>query len=79
MTGNGGGHGASLGSWIACLIIIIGFVLGGVALVVWNWPMFWAGVGVIVLGCIVARASNIMDDVTEYGGGTAGGDPEPSS
>ena len=79
MTGNGGGHGASWGSWIACLIIIVGFVLGGVALIIWNWPMFWVGVGVIVVGAIVARAANIMEDVTEYGGGGSGRDPEPST
>jgi hypothetical protein len=79
VTGNGGGHGASVGSWIACLIIVVGFVLGGVALVIWNWPMFWISVGVIVVGAIVARAANIMEDVTEYGGGGSGGDPEPST
>jgi hypothetical protein len=78
VTGSGG-HGASMGSWIACLIMVIGFTLGGVALIIWNWPMFWASVGVIVLGLVVAKASNIMEDVTEYGGGGAGGDPEPSS
>ena len=76
MTDNGGGHGASTGSWIACLIIVVGFVLGGVALVIWNWPLFWISVGVIVVGVVVARAAHIMDDVTEYGGGGAGGDPE---
>jgi len=79
VTGNGGGHGASMASWIACLIMVIGFILGGVALIVWNWPMFWVGVGVVVVGVIVARAANIMEDVTEYGGGSTGGDPEPSS
>ena len=69
MAGNAGaGHGASIGSWIACLIIIAGFAVGGVALIVWNWPMFWIGVGVVVLGCVVARAVNIMDEVLEYGG-----------
>jgi fatty acid desaturase len=76
----GGGHGASIGSWVACLVIIAGFAVGGVAMVVWNWPMFWAGIGVIVVGCVMARAVHIMDDVTEYGGGqSAGGDPEPST
>ena len=79
MTDNGGGHGASMGSWIACLVIIIGFTVGGVALIYWNWPTFWVGVGVVVLGCVIARAANIMEDVTEYGGGGAGGDPEPST
>ena len=77
MAGNAGGHGAKLVSWIACLVILAGFVIGGVALIIWNWPMFWiGGVAVIVLGCIFAAAVNIMDDVTEYGGHGPGGDPQ---
>ena len=79
MAGNaGGGHGASVGSWVACLVIVVGFLLGGIALVVWNWPLFWLSVAIIVIGCIIARASNIMDDVMEYGGGGAG-DPEATT
>ena len=57
-----------MGSWLACGIIIVGFTLGGIALVVWNWPMFWVGVGIIVVGCVVGKLSGIMEDVTEYGG-----------
>jgi hypothetical protein len=74
----GGGHGASMGSWTACLVIIAGFIIGGVALIYWNWPVFWVGVGVTVVGCVIARAVNIMDDVTEYGGG-AGHDPSSAT
>jgi hypothetical protein len=74
---NVGGHGARLGSWIACLIILAGFIIGGVALIYWNWPAFWTGVGVVVVGIVAAKAVNIMEDVTEYGGSSTGGsDPE---
>lgn len=81
MAGNaGGGHGASIGSWMACFIIIAGFVVGGIALIYWNWPLFWGAVGIVVLGGIIGRAANIMEDVTEYGGAqSAGGDPETSA
>jgi hypothetical protein len=74
----GGGHGASMGSWTACLVIIAGFIIGGVALIYWNWPVFWVGVGVTVVGCVIARAVNIMDDVTEYGAGASASDPASS-
>jgi len=78
VAGNGG-HGASLKSWIACLIIIAGFIVGGVALIFWNWPVFWVGVAVTAVGVIVARAVHIMEDVTEYGPAVRGGtDPERS-
>ena len=78
MAGNaGGGHGASIGSWVACLVIIAGFLVGGLALIVWNWPVFWVGVGVVVVGAVIARAVHIMEDVMEYGGGA--NDPETST
>jgi fatty acid desaturase len=76
---NVGGHGAKLGSWLACLVMMIGVVGGGIALIYWNWTFFWIGVGVFVLGMIFARMVNIMDDVTEYGGGGAGQDPSSAS
>ena len=79
MAGNTGGPHASFGSWIACLIIIAGFAVGGVAMIVWNWPMFWIGVAVVVVGCVFARAVHIMEDVSEYGGQhSAGSDPQGS-
>jgi hypothetical protein len=78
--GSGGGHGASMRSWLVCLVIVAGFVVGGLALVFWNWPVFWAGVGIVVVGSLMGWAVNIMDEVTEYGGGhSAGGDPSSSS
>lgn len=77
MADNVGGHGASLKSWVACLIILAGFVVGGVALIYWNWPAFWAGVGITVIGVVVAWAVNIMEDVTEYGGAGGRGATDP--
>jgi fatty acid desaturase len=76
---NAGGHGAKLGSWLACLVMLIGTVVGGIALVYWNWTAFWIGVGVFLLGVIFARVVNIMDDVTEYGGGGGGHDPSSAT
>src|SRR3954464_6872366 len=72
-TDNIGGHGASIKSWIACLIIVVGFLLGGAAMILWNWPMFWAGVAVVVVGSIVARAVQNKEDGREYGGQSRGG------
>ena len=76
---NVGGHGAKLGSWLACLVMLAGFTLGGVAIVAWNWPLFWVGVGIFVAGMVFARVVNIMEDVTEYGGGGSGHDPSSAT
>jgi hypothetical protein len=66
-------------SWVAATAIVIGFIVGGVAIIEWNWPIFWVGAGIAVAGCVFGAATGIMDDVTEYGGAGGGGDPESSS
>jgi hypothetical protein len=53
-------------SWAAATIIVIGFIVGGVAIIYWNWPIFWAGVGIAVVGSV-------------FGAAVGGGDPQSSS
>jgi hypothetical protein len=68
MAGNeNAGHGASAAAWFACAVIMVGTILGGIALIIWNWPLFWTGVGLFVAGCIGGYFSGIMDSVSEYG------------
>lgn len=51
-------------SWTAVIVIWIGFGLGGAALVPHpKWVLFWVGVGIVVLGSIMAAAVHIFDDV----------------
>lgn len=50
-------------SWLAVVIILAGFTLGGIALIVSNWVMFWVAVGVVVVGGILAVAIDIFADV----------------
>ena len=55
-------HGRPV-SWVAVLIIIIGFILGGIALAVGpSWVLFWVGAALVVLGAIFAASIHIMDD-----------------
>jgi hypothetical protein len=63
---SGGGHGATTGVWIVTAVIMIGTILGGVALIIWNWPLFWVGIGLLVAGGIGGYLTGIMDMVTEY-------------
>jgi hypothetical protein len=67
MAGNANaGHGASVSAWAACVVIMIGTVVGGIALIIWNWPLFWAGVAMFVLGSVGGYFAGIMDSVSEY-------------
>jgi hypothetical protein len=55
-------HGRAV-SWVAVSIIVVGFVCGGLGLVVGpTWVVFWVGVGVAVAGGLLALATNISDD-----------------
>jgi hypothetical protein len=50
-------------SWVAVTIIIIGFIIGGIALPVGpSWVLFWVGAALVVLGGIFAASIRIMDD-----------------
>jgi hypothetical protein len=65
-TGVSYGHEAHHGrpaSWVAVSIIIVGFIVGGVAMVPSpKWWLFWTGAGIVVIGCIMAAAAHILDD-----------------
>ena len=55
-------HGRAV-SWVAVSIIVAGFVVGGLGLVVGpTWVAFWVGVGLVVVGGLLALATNISDD-----------------
>lgn len=43
-------HGQTPAAWTAVIIIIIAFLIGTVAIVIGNWPMFWIGVALVVVG-----------------------------
>ena len=49
-------HGRPV-SWVAVSIIIAGFLLGGLSLVFTFWTGFWVGVGVVVLGALLAAGT----------------------
>lgn len=51
-------------SWIAVGVIFAGFLVGAYALVAGpNWGVFWAGVGVTIVGGIIALIVDVYSDV----------------
>jgi hypothetical protein len=56
-------HHGRRSSWIAVTIIVIGFIVGGIAIPVGpTWWLFWIGTGIVVVGGILALSTRIMDD-----------------
>lgn len=55
-------HGRTI-SWICVSAIVVAFIVGGIALITGpTWWLFWTGAGLAVAGCLVAAATNIMED-----------------
>lgn len=55
-------HGRPV-SWVAVSIIMVGFVVGGLALILGpTWWLFWVAVGLVVVGGLIALSTNIFED-----------------
>jgi hypothetical protein len=58
-------HGRKI-SWVAVSIVMLGFLVGGLALVVGHngsiWWLFWTGAGLAVLGLLITLVTNTFED-----------------
>ncbi len=59
-------HGRRI-SWIAVSIMMVGVLVGGLAMVVGGgggpiWWLFWTGAGVTALGLLISLATNTFED-----------------
>ena len=53
-------HGQTPAAWTAVIIIIIAFLLGTIAVVIGNWPLFWiGGVALTVVGGIAGKVMSM--------------------
>jgi hypothetical protein len=53
-------HGSTPAAWTAVAIIMIAFVVGTLAIILGNWPMFWVGAGLVVVGAIAGKVMSMM-------------------
>ena len=51
-------HGNTPAAWTGVLIILVGFVVGGLGLVLGSWLVFW--IGVVIGGLIGPAVGKIM-------------------
>ena len=55
-------HGRAV-SWFAASLIMVAFLVGGLALVFGpTWWLFWAALGLAVVGALLAASTGIFDD-----------------
>lgn len=61
MTAEHEDHGNTPAAWTAVTIIMIAFVIGSVAVLLANWPLFWiGGVGLAVVGGVIGKVMAMM-------------------
>jgi hypothetical protein len=52
-------HGNTPAAWTGVTLMLLGFVVGGIGLVVGSWTMFWVGVALqpigLVAGAVMAK------------------------
>lgn len=53
-------HGHTPAAWTTVTIVLIGFVVGGVALIVAQPWLAFVGVGIVVLGGVVGKIMQMM-------------------
>ena len=53
-------HGSTPAAWTAVVIITLAFVLGTLAVILGNWPLFWISAGLVVVGGIVGKVMAAM-------------------
>jgi hypothetical protein len=49
-------------SWAAVVVIIAGFLCGGLSLVFTAWTTFWVGAGLVAVGALLAMATDMFED-----------------
>lgn len=48
-------HGNTVAAWVTVAIITIASVIGTLAVILGNWPLFWGSVGLVVIGAVVGK------------------------
>lgn len=54
-------HGHTTAAWTTVIIIFVAFVVGAIAVMAQNWPLFWiGGAGLLLVGGIVGKVMQMM-------------------
>jgi hypothetical protein len=53
-------HGRTLAAWTGTSIALVAFIVGGIAVIIQNWTLFWVSVGLIVVALIATKVLQVM-------------------
>jgi len=54
------GHGNTPAAWTAVTIMMIASVIATLGVMFANWPLFWVGMALVVVGAIVGKVMQMM-------------------
>jgi|GEM_PF-513434 len=57
---HGDSHGNTPAAWTTVIIIIIAFTAGTLGIILGNWIIFWASVGLVAVGAVVGKVMQSM-------------------
>lgn len=58
-------HGNTPAAWTTVTLVLLAFVVGGIGLMVYSWPVFWIGVALAPVGVVAGLVLSKMG----HGGG----------
>jgi hypothetical protein len=70
-------HGRA-SSWALVAVVLVAFLLGGIALIAHAWWLLWTCAGIVLLAIPAGKAVGIMDDTIAWGSTPAAVQDEPS-
>ena len=53
-------HGNTPAAWTGVTLILVGFVVGGLGLILDNWLVFWIGVALVPAAMIIGKVMQRM-------------------
>jgi hypothetical protein len=53
-------HGNTPAAWTGVTIVLLGFLVGGIGLMMGNWTVFWVGVALVPIGGVVGKVMQKM-------------------
>ena len=48
-------HGNTVAAWVTVIIITVASVIGTLAVILGNWPLFWGSIALVAVGAIVGK------------------------
>jgi len=53
-------HGRTWAAWVGSILALVATVIGGIGVMMQNWPVFWVGVALLLVALIATKVLQAM-------------------